>query len=270
MWICITGICAVTSASAQLGSVTGAVSGTVQSTTRATATLPATPSPGATHDVFSSTNIAQNAALSSQVSALVPSSSTLPAAASGFQSDSEFITALHAAHNLNVPFERLKADTTGKGSVSMEAAIRKLRPDLDSKTVKESLNLAQRQSERDIAQASAGNKDKVSSRITSNDRLAAQLNPLVPQGQTLSQAAAGFKNEEQFMSTLHAANDNGIAFADLKDRVTAGQSLGAAMHDLKPSMDTNASASAAARAETQAKSDKVEASASASARANGK
>ena len=113
--------------------------------------------------------------------------------------------------------------------------------------------------------ASASSKDKVSSRVISNDRLAAHLNPLVPSGQTLSEAAAGFKNEDQFMATLHAANDNNIAFADLKDRVTAGQSLGTAMHELKPSMNSDASASAAAKAEAQAKNDKLEASAKANA-----
>jgi hypothetical protein len=103
--------------------------------------------------------------------------------------------------------------------------------------------------------------------VTSDDRLAARLRPLVPPGKTLSDAAAGFKNEDQFMATMHAANDNGIAFSDLKDRVTAGQSLGAAIHDLKPSMDANASASAAASAEEQSRNDRVEASASANANA---
>ncbi len=260
-----------------LGRVTGSASAAVDSTTRATVSEPGLSGPGVLpagrggsgQDVFGSLGVAQNAALSSRIGPLVPATTTLPQAATGFQSDSEFIAALHAAHNLNVPFERMKAETTGKGSVSLEKAIKRLRPDLDSKAAKEHLTLAQRQSERDIQQAgTAGRKDHVSSRITSDDRLAAQLNPLVPSGQTLSQAAAGFSSEDQFMSTLHASHDNGIAFGELKDRVTAGQSLGTAIHGLKPDMDENASASAASKAEAQSKNDKMEASASAHAKAS--
>lgn len=222
----------------------------------------------ARQDVFGSLNVTQNATLSSQLAPLLPSSSSVPAAAAGFHDDAEFITALHAAHNLNIPFEQLKAETTGKHSMRLDAAVRKLRPDLDSKAAKESVALAGKQSERDIARASAaGTKDKVASRVTSDGRLAARVSPMVPQGQSLGDAAAGFRNEDQFLSTLHAANDNGIAFAELKDRVTAGQSLGTAMHELKPSMNADASASAAARAEGKAKEDRAGASASASASA---
>jgi hypothetical protein len=217
-----------------------------------------------------SAGVAQNAALSSRISPLLPGSTSLSAAAAGFHSDSDFVTTLHAAHNLGIPFDQVKARTTGKGSVSLDKAIRQLRPDLNGKSVKDSVALAQRQSNRDLLQAASETsetRDKVSTRVTSNDRLAARLNPLVPSGQTLSSAAAGFKNEDQFMATLHAANDNGIAFSELKDRVTAGQSLGTAIHGLKPEMDEKASASAAASAETQSKQDKVEGSAAASANA---
>jgi hypothetical protein len=222
-------------------------------------------------NVFGSLNATQNAALSSQLTPLLPASSSVPAGAVGFHDDTEFITALHAAHNLNIPFEQLKAQMTGKKSMSLEAAVRKLRPELDSRAAKDGVSLAQKQSERDVARASAaGSKDKVASRVTSDSRLAARVGPMVPRGQSLGDAAAGFKNEDQFLSTLHAANDNGIAFADLKDRVTAGQSLGTAMHELKPSMDADASASAAARAGVKAKEDRagVKASASANAQAS--
>lgn len=43
----------------------------------------------------------------------------------GFHDDMEFMTALHAAHDLNIPFEQLKAETTGKKRVSLDAAVRK-------------------------------------------------------------------------------------------------------------------------------------------------
>ncbi len=257
-----------------LGGVTGSVGGTVGATAHGMAGESAgiAGAPGGMagrQNVFSSFSATQNAALSSQLTPLLPASSSVPAAAAGFHDDAEFITAVHAAHNLNIPFEQMKAETTGKKSMSMEAAVRKLRPELDSRAAKDSVSLAKKQSERDIARASAaGTKDKVASRVSSDSRLAARVSPIAPRGQSLGDAAAGFKNEDQFLSTLHAANDNGIAFADLKDRVTAGQSLGTAMHELKPSMDANASASAAARAEAEGKDDRVSASASASASAD--
>ena len=116
--------------------------------------------------VFSSLNASQNAALSSQLTPLLAASSSMTAAAAGFHDDREFITAAHAAHNLNIPFDRVKAETTGRKSMSLDAAVRKLRPDLDSKAAKESVSLAQKQTARDIARASAaGTKDKVASRV---------------------------------------------------------------------------------------------------------
>jgi hypothetical protein len=244
------------------GSVGGTVGGAVGGTTRGMAGEPA--DVAGRQSVFSSLNASQNAALSSQLTPLLAASSSMTAAAAGFHDDREFITAAHAAHNLNIPFDRVKAETTGRKSMSLDAAVRKLRPDLDSKAAKESVSLAQKQTARDIARASAaGTKDKVASRVTSDSQLTARVRPLAPQGQSLGDAAAGFKNEDQFLSTLHAANDNGIAFAELKDRVTAGQSLGTAIHELKPSMDADGSGSAAARAEAEGREDRVNASASA-------
>jgi len=276
-WI-VAAVLAVAPAWGQLGavgSVTGSVGGDVGSTVGATTRGAVGESAGmagtpggvmARQSIFSSLNATQNAALSSQLTPLLGGSASVPAAAAGFRDDTEFMTAAHAAHNLNIPFERVKAETTGKKSMSLDAAVRKLRPDLDSKAAKDSVSLAQKQTARDIARASAaGSRDKVAARVSSDSRLAGRVGPLVPRGQSLGDAAAGFKNEDQFLSTLHAANDSGIAFAELKDRVTAGQSLGTAMHEMKPSMDANASASAAARAEAQGKEDRAGAKASASA-----
>ena len=65
--------------------------------------------------------------------------------------------------------------------------------------------------------------------------------------------SAGFKNEGQFVATLEAAKNLNLPFADLKDRVTAGQSLGEAIHALRPNLTEDASHSAAIQAEEQAK-----------------
>ena len=284
-WILVFSIAGLVSASASaqlgLGKVAGSAAGSVQGAATGAISQPAAVAGQATESgrvagqmngplANGSLTVLQDAALSSGLAPLVPSSTTLPAAATGFESEGDFISALHVAHNLDIPFDKLKAQTTGHNSVSLAASIQKLRPDLDSKTVRDNVMLARHQSERDVEQAAAsGKRDRVAAHVASDDRLAARLGPLVPSGQTLSQAAAGFKNEDQFITTLHAANNNGIAFTELKDRVTAGQSLGAAIHDLKPGMDASAAASGAATAEAQAKDDrnaKVNASVSAKAK----
>jgi TPP-dependent 2-oxoacid decarboxylase len=200
---------------------------------------------------------------------LLPSGTTLPAAAGGFENEGQFIAALHIAHNLNIPFDQLKSQMTGKNEMSLGKAIQKLRPDVDSKTLKDNVKLADRQAERDIQQASSGTKqNRFVSRLTSDTNLSARLTALLPSGTTLSDAATGFKNEGQFIASLHAAKNLNIPFAELKDRVTAGESLGAAIHELKPNLDAKSSDSAAVEAEGQAKNDKLETSASASASAN--
>jgi hypothetical protein len=88
------------------------------------------------------------------------------------------------------------------------------------------------------------------------------LQTLLPQGATLQSAAEGFKNEGQFIATLEAAKTLNLSFADLKDRVTAGQSLGEAIHALRPNLTEEASDSAATQAEEQAKVVRAGASAS--------
>jgi hypothetical protein len=84
-------------------------------------------------------------------------------------------------------------------------------------------------------------------RIAANAALTAKLTPLLPSGMTLADAAKGFKNEGQFIAALHAAKDLGVSFADLKAEMTgsAPDSLGQAIHDLKPTADAGAAAKTA-------------------------
>jgi hypothetical protein len=81
-----------------------------------------------------------------------------------------------------------------------------------------------------------------------NTRLAA----LVPAGLTPEDACRGFKDLSECSAALHVAQNLNIPFADLKDRVTAGQSLGTAIHALKPKADSRHEAQ---RAEEQARED---------------
>lgn len=83
---------------------------------------------------------------------------------------------------------------------------------------------------------------------SANTRLAA----LVPAGLTPEDACRGFKDVVECSAALHAAQNLNIPFADLKDRVTAGQSLGTAIHALKPKADVRREIQ---RAEEQARKD---------------
>ena len=81
-----------------------------------------------------------------------------------------------------------------------------------------------------------------------NTRLAA----LVPAGLTPEDACRGFKDLRDCSAALHVAQNLNIPFADLKDRVTSGQSLGTAIHALKPKADSRRETQ---RAEEQARED---------------
>jgi hypothetical protein len=184
----------------------------------------------------------------------LPAGTTLAGDAAGFRNEGQFVAALHVAHNLNIPFDQLKAKVTGSNPVSLGKAIEDLRPNLDEKAVKNNVKLADHQAERDLEQSrSAGKPAPFVTRIAANAALASRLETLLPQGATLQSAAAGFKNEGQFIATLEAAKTLTLSFTDLKDRVTAGQSLGQAIHTLRPNLSEEASDNAATQAESQGK-----------------
>jgi hypothetical protein len=89
-----------------------------------------------------------------------------------------------------------------------------------------------------------GPSQTVSQRIERNPKLTARLQSLLPAGMTLDQAAAGFKNQGQFIAALHVSHNLSIPFADLKTAMTGTghESLGKAIHDLKPTADATAEA----------------------------
>ena len=92
-----------------------------------------------------------------------------------------------------------------------------------------------------------GNPVPFINRIDANPALVAKLTPLLPPGMTLDAAAKGFRNQGQFIAALHAAKDLGISFTDLKNEMTGSEhdSLGQAIHDLKPTADAKGSAKTA-------------------------
>jgi hypothetical protein len=99
-----------------------------------------------------------------------------------------------------------------------------------------------------------GSSLTISQRIDRNPQLASRLQALVPAGMTLDQAAAGFKNQGQFIAALHVAHNLGISFVDLKADMTGPNhdSLGKAIHALKPTADASAEVK---KADTEADTD---------------
>ena len=80
--------------------------------------------------------------------------------------------------------------------------------------------------------------------------LVAKLKPMFPPGTDLNLAAAGFKNQGQFVAAAHVSQNLGIPFAALKtEMVDNGASLGHAIQTLRPKADATAEVN---RAESQA------------------
>ena len=79
-----------------------------------------------------------------------------------------------------------------------------------------------------------------------------RLAAIVPSGMSTEEACTGFKSVRECATALHAAQNCNVPFADLKSKLTGGQKLGAAIHDLKP--EANAKQEAR-KAEEQARSD---------------
>ena len=82
----------------------------------------------------------------------------------------------------------------------------------------------------------------VSAQLSAHPQLASKLAGLLPAGTNLQQAAQGFKNLGQFVAAVHVSHNLGIPFDQLKAKMIGPppESLGKAIHQLKP--DVNAKA----------------------------
>jgi hypothetical protein len=101
--------------------------------------------------------------------------------------------------------------------------------------------------------ATTGSAAHTPSPVPRNPKLIAKLQLLLPSGLSVEQAAAGFKNQGQFIAAVHVSHNLGIPFADLKSKALSdGGSLGSAIHALKPSADADTETE---RANKQAKDD---------------
>lgn len=76
--------------------------------------------------------VTQNANLASRLQALLPGTN-LQAAGEGFRNLGQFVAAAHVSHNLDIPFDQLKATMLGPGAESLGSAIHALKPAADAK-----------------------------------------------------------------------------------------------------------------------------------------
>jgi hypothetical protein len=97
-------------------------------------------------------------------------------------------------------------------------------------------------------------QSSISTRLSSNTKLASKLQSLLPPGTDLQTAASGFKNLGQFVAAVHVSHNLGIPFDQLKAKMQGPptESLGKAIHELKP--DANAKAETKT-AESEANND---------------
>ena len=101
---------------------------------------------------------------------------------------------------------------------------------------------------------SSSSQSSVSEKLTDNTKLANKLQGLLPTGTNLQNAAQGFKNLGQFVAAVHVSHNLGIPFDQLKAKMIGPpkESLGQAVHALKP--DANAKTETS-KATKQAKQD---------------
>lgn len=67
-----------------------------------------------------------------------------------------------------------------------------------------------------------------------------RLAAVVPAGMSATEACAGFRSTAECAATLHASQNLGLSFAELKSKVTGGEKLDAAIRDLKPEANAKA------------------------------
>jgi hypothetical protein len=91
--------------------------------------------------------LADNTKLAAKLQSLLPKGTDLTLASSQFRNLGQFVSAVHVAHNLGIPFDQLKAKMMGPPKESLGKAIHVLRPDADSKS---EISKADKQAKQDM------------------------------------------------------------------------------------------------------------------------
>ena len=131
---------AVNSAGGAVSSAGGAAKGTTQAGTAAQ---------GAAGGGIV-THIDSNPQLATQVQSMLPSGVTLSSAATGFRNEGQFLAALNASQNLDIPFETLKTKMTGSDDMSLGAAIHASKPSISDHDAKEEAKRAEREAKKQM------------------------------------------------------------------------------------------------------------------------
>ncbi|HLK50566.1 MAG TPA: hypothetical protein VKT49_20640 [Bryobacteraceae bacterium] len=107
------------------------------------------------------------------------------------------------------------------------------------------------------ASSTHGSGANFESRLSNNTSLSSRLQPLLPAGETLQAAATGFKNRGQFIAALHVSQNLKIPFDQLKSDMTGTNhdSLGEAIHELRPELTSKLVKNNVKLAENQTKTD---------------
>jgi hypothetical protein len=97
----------------------------------------------------------------------------------------------------------------------------------------------------------------VGTKLANNAALSARIQPLLPVGSTIATASAGFKNQGEFIAALHVSQNLGIPFDQLKADLTQAHpdSLGQAIHALRPNLSRSTVKSDVHAAKLQAEQD---------------
>ena len=104
------------------------------------------------------------------------------------------------------------------------------------------------------SKAGKSSSSSIGDKLADNTKLAAKLQSLLPKGTDLTLASSGFKNLGQFVAAVHVAHNLGIPFDQLKAKMMGPpkESLGKAVHALRPDADSKSEIS---KANKQAKQD---------------
>lgn len=97
--------------------------------------------------------LAARPSLAAKLQAELPPSTNLQSAARGFDDLGRFVSAVHVAHNLGIPFRDLKAKTTGRSAISLGKAVQQLKPGMDAKA---EIKKAEKQAKQDIKDSKKG------------------------------------------------------------------------------------------------------------------
>jgi hypothetical protein len=102
---------------------------------------------------------------------------------------------------------------------------------------------------------------KVANAFDRDPYLSSQVKPLLPRRSTVAGAAAGFKNQKQFISAMHLSRNLNIPFDQIKTRMTGDHrmSLHDAVREIRPEMTKNELKAEVNKAEKQAKDDENQA-----------